>query len=153
MIKRYADEKWKRRIILWHIIWRGKTEKKTCSCSHTDARTNFFVSSSRLFYFFPHVHNKKWGQVWFTSHSRRERERERESTVTQESLYLRSCPLSSDATSSIWTWSHSWEMKKESGYIKRSMSAWSPVRAGLSAWGRACGSDSSYRRENEKELT
>lgn len=26
-------------------------------------------------------------------------------------LYLKSCPLSSEATSSMWTWSHSWEMK------------------------------------------
>lgn len=71
---------------------------------------------------------KPRGQVWFTRHSRSVSR-----TIQRHELYLRSCPLSSEATSSMWTWSHSWENggKKKSGYIRRSISEWSAVQAGL----------------------
>lgn len=44
--------------------------------------------------------------------------------------YLKSCPLSSEATSSMWTWSHSWEMKGKQicmRWIRYSRAKWCTV--------------------------
>lgn len=55
--------------------------------------------------------------------------------VTQEvPRYLRSCPLSSDATSSMWTWSHSCKMEKRADVWRDLFQGSAPVQAGLAYW-------------------
>ncbi len=42
--------------------------------------------------------------------------------------------------------------EKESGYIKRSISEWSPAQAGLSSLGAACRTDSSYINKKRAKI-
>lgn len=53
--------------------------------------------------------------------------------------YLRSCPLSSDATSSMWTWSHSWEMEKRADAWRDLFQSAAPVQTGLAHWDEPVG--------------
>lgn len=123
-------------LIRWHIIWPRTCRRQADACTRVFTQTRTHAPSPSPPPTPPGCQNApedmSGSQV---------------SAVTQEvPCYLRSCPLSSEATSSMWTWSHSCkmeEMEKRADVWKGSVSERSPCTGRPGLLRGACGEEGS----------